>query len=293
MKGQAAIILMVLFLLMGILIFVFVSIIFVPIIKSIVATPVLESPVVGVITALLGYLPSQCSVLTTTECRFCLVTEKLLPLVINTVMGIILFSVLLAGFPGVGAIGRWKEASWKEGLGGGLTRHRAEFYGIVLLMSLALSIFMLHLDDPLKFLNWMTMIIAIIVRIVSFMVVDVPELRRVSDFFLAANILVNGWTNLWIIPIVFIGGLIFASTVEGGTPRIPFTGLGAIILIIVLLVLGVIVWAIFEFQIATPFGKPPVIEYHGFAKYLQENLNLQGKIECGKNTIGPESSISL
>ncbi|MBI4010005.1 MAG: hypothetical protein HY361_02315 [Candidatus Aenigmarchaeota archaeon] len=291
MKGQIAIILMLLFLITAVLIFLAVSIIFVPILKTIVVTPILEPPAVAVITALFGFLPDQCSVLTSLDCRFCFITQKLLPLVVNTVFGIILFSIILRPL-----FGKDRLLDWQ----GGLSKGPLEYYSAVLLISLAFSIFMLHQPAPLLLLNWMTMILAIAVRIIAFMVAGetIDDLRRLTDFFLAANILVSGWTNLWIFAIVFIAGFTFVSAIQergprAGQPRMHFTRGNLLIFSVLLLLLGGYLYMVFEHQWWTPIGTLPTkIEFHGLASYITEKANLP-EITCGENTIGPESSISL
>jgi len=253
-----------------------------------------------VITALLGFLPEQCSSLTSLDCRFCLITEKIVPLIANVVLGVILFSVVLrfVGGPLVG----WDE---EKGLGG-LTKGPAHFYSVVLLISIAFSIFMLHQPNPLVYFNWMTMVMAIAVRILTFMVTGagtdvvrehMSALRRLTDFFLAGNILISGWTNLWFIPIVFIAGITFLTTIvqRGGVegPRMHITPWNLGILTIILLAVGFYLYAVFEYQLWTPFGTLPTkIEYPGLAGWIKERFPV-GDIKCGANTLGPESSISF
>ena len=303
MKGQVAVILLILFLVVGILIFLVLSLVFVPLLKAIVTTPILEQPAVGAITALLGFLPEQCSSLTSLDCRFCLITEKIVPLVANVVFGIILFSVILR-FVG-GPLIDWEERI-RAGERSGLIKGPVHFYSAVLLISIAFSIFMLHQPNPLVYFNWMTMVMAIAVRIITFMVTDagtdvvrehMSALRRLTDFFLGANILISGWTNLWFIPIVFIAGITFVTTivqrgnVEG--PRMHITQWNLGILTIILLSIGFYLYAVFEYQLWTPFGTLPTkIEYPGLAGWIKERFPV-GDIKCGENIIGPESSISI
>lgn len=297
MKGQVAVILMLLFLIVGVLVFIVLSVVFIPILKAVVVTPVLEQPIVGIITAFLGFLPDQCSVFTSLECRFCIITQKIVPLVVNTVLGVILFSVLLSFMPIIGWSGKEEVEGGSAERESGLVRR----YGPVILMSIAFSIFMLHQSDPLVFLNWMTMFMAIAVRILAFMVSEggnLNKLRRFTDFFLGANILVAGWSNLWIVPIVLIVGLTFVTTIvrrPGGNegPRMHFTQWNMMFLIVLLLVIGFYGYAVFEFKAPTPFGSLPTpIRYPGLAGWLSERFNLEN-IKCGPNSLGPDSSISF
>ena len=288
MKGQVAIVLILSLLVTGVIAFLLISLIFVPILKSIVTTPVLDPPAVGAITALLGFLPDQCSILTSLECRFCLITNKIVPFVVNFVFGIILFSVLLRfiGGPSVGWEGA-KEAKGK--IPGGLGKD----YGLALLISITFSIFMLHQPDSFAFISPITFSLAIIVRVLAFMV-DVPNIgfiRGITDFFLAAYILIFGWANWFWIPIFILVGLIFGTAVTGGQPNVPITQLG--IFLIFSALVGVYVYGIFEFQWWTPLGTLPTkIEFHGLENYIIEKANLPD-IKCGLNNIGPESSISI
>jgi len=304
MKGQVAIILLILFLIVGVIAFFIVSIVFLPILKSIVVTPVLEPPIVGVITALFGFLPEQCSVLTNLDCRFCLTTNKILPLVVNTVFGLILFSVILrfAGGPTIEWGGKEDpERRWR-----GLIRN----YGISLLISIAFSIFMLHQPNPLIFLNWMTFLLAIVVRVLLFMVQverdrdeagHVASLRRLTDFFLAANILVTGWENWYWILIMPLVAIIWATAVSNGRPNYNLLPVFPNLLILLgfSFFIGFYIFAIFEnIPILgwTPLGSLPTkIEFHGLPSYIIEKANLPELkgLECGRNTIGPESSISI
>ncbi|KAF0216113.1 MAG: hypothetical protein FD167_5187, partial [bacterium] len=290
----------ILFLLVGVIAFFIVSIVFLPILKSIVTTPVLEPPVVGVITSLFGFLPEQCSVLTTTECRFCLIAEKILPLVVNTVFGLILFSVILGLIGGPRLGWRGKEVERAGETPTGLVKN----FGIALLISLALSIFLLH-QDPFIFINPLTFILGIVVRVLLFMVnigEHTSDIRRLTDFFLAAYILVFGWSNWWWIFIIPLGTMIWATAVTPprGETNIPLEGMrmgpSLLVLLVVSIILGFYVYAIFEHQWWTPLGTLPTkVEFHGLPSYIIEKANLPELkgLECGRNTIGPESSISI
>ncbi len=302
MKGQIAFILLVLFLLLGIVILGVITIVFIPLLQSILVTPILEPPIVGAITALFGFLPDQCSTLSTLDCRFCLATQKVVPFVVNIVFGIILFSVLLGRT--TGPLVRWGRWTEHEERYKGLIKG-AEYWSVVLLISTAFSIFMLHQTDPLMFVNAFSFFLAVVVRIIGFMVMTdnegrnrIAALTHLTDFFIAAYILVFGWTNWWIIPIIIIVGFTFTSTIVGPPggerPRRRFTPMNIGIMLVVFSLIGVYLFWVLEGQIPLfPFGvNIPKIEFPGIGTQLTERFGLP-EIKCGKNIIGPESSISF
>ena len=285
MKGQIAIVLLILFLLSGIIAFLILSFFVLPALKTVVTTPTLEPQVTAIITALIGPLPEQCSVLTTTECRFCMIKEKITPFVVNTAFGLILFSVIF------GAIGG-PAIDW-SGSGQRVPEGLVKNFGVSLLISIMFSIFMMQQPDPLRFIGPLTLILAITVRLVSFMVIHIAPITRITDFFLAAYILVFGWENWWWIFIIPLGALVWATAVSNGRPNLPLNQGGLLVLVIGSLILGFYVFTIFEYSAWTPLGSLPTkIEFHGLANYITEKAGLP-EIACGKNTLGPESTISL
>lgn len=294
MKGQVGLLIFLLFLVTGIIALILVYLLILPL--QAIVPPSLEPQVVGVITALLGFLPEQCSSLTNIDCKYCLATNKVLPLALNIALSFIIFSIvfILLRAP----IGEFKE----EGEGWGIEKGQIGAYSAILLISIAFGLFMIHQKDPFLFIGIHTFFIAIVLRIMASLLQFQEAayghgLLRLTDFLLGAYILVNGIAdNLWWMTflIVFWVTLIVATATiqrpEGIRPRVHMTRLN----ILALLVFVVIIWGILMILITTLIPDVPEFLrplYEGVPKYIGEKLKV-GDIKC-ENTIGPESSISI
>jgi len=300
MKGQVGVLILLILLITGIIALILVYVLLLPI--QALVPPTLEPPVVGVITALLGFLPEKCATLTSIECKYCLVTNKVLPLALNTTLSFIIFSIVFILFGGVFRIGEW---GGEEAEGWGIYKGQLGAYSAIFLVSIAFGIFMIHQPDPFRFITIPTFLMAITLRIMAFTLHFQKEenygrgLLRLTDFIIGAYIVVYGlvlqWPNVDVFFLLFtvavVTIIVATATVEtpaGGTePRIPLTQTNILLLIGFIFIATFIIWVFINTWL------PIAPEFAGVSKYIAEEKLKIGDVKCGENTIGPESSISI
>lgn len=298
MKGQVGVLIFLILLITGIISLVIVYVLLLPI--QALVPPTLEPPVVGAITALLGFLPEKCTALTSVECKYCLVTNKVLPLALNTALSFIIFSIvfILLGF----GTGEWKG---EEAEGWGISKGQLGAYSAIFLVSIAFGIFMIHQPDPFVFVSLPTFLMAITLRIMSFALHFQKKadygtgLLRLTDFLLGAYIVVYGFVTSWPnIDVFLIGFIVLVITViaatsvietpEGSTaPRLPITLLNIGLLAVFVVIATGIIWILLNVWL------PIAPEFAGVSDYIAKEKLKIGDVKCGENIIGPESSISF
>lgn len=89
-----------------------------------------EAPLRGIITAVFGFLPKACASIGTPECTYCLITQKIVPLISNTILIIALMTVAFS------ALGRTLGRITRENL--------PSMYVAISIMSLGVGILSVH-----------------------------------------------------------------------------------------------------------------------------------------------------
>ena len=152
-----------------------------------------EAPLRGMITAVFGFLPKVCATIASPECTYCLITQKLVPLISNTILTIALITV---AFSTLGQISRETLPS---------------MYAAISIMSLGIGILSVHFN-PDFIGSGLFGVAALTLALNLLGIVGLPG--RFTNFLILAvimSVLISGTHVLWIslIPVRIVAALFF------------------------------------------------------------------------------------
>ena len=153
-----------------------------------------EAPVKGIITAFFGFLPKVCITINTPECMYCLITQKIVPLVANTILTIALITVAFS------VLGQIKA-------------NLPSMYVAISMMGLGVGILSVHFNTA--FIGSGLLGVAALTLALNLLGI-VPLPGRFTDFLILTvimSVIISGTGILWgsLLPVRIIGLLFFKN----------------------------------------------------------------------------------